>query len=321
MAATIVQLRSTNTKLLSQQFLCLLSHFQSVALLTRSISTATHLTLQAYNHYQPHLNLPQTTRKPSEQPHTMTATTEATPAIPAQTEPAPVAPTPTAPAPTSTSPITLRQPSTSSTTGGDYVHPPTLSWLQGPWNVTHSTLPMWKKSRNVIIKYTPIPKSGSAGGLGHVAGTHIDDEVTYQAVDKGKSNISTVRGVDKPFPTGEPTQPTSATAPPPATPSGEELASLGYNWRGKGWLMIASSKWEILGYGTEESTGNSWVVTYFAKTLFTPAGVDFYSGKRQLQPATVEGIKEAIKGLGGDVAKLGGEVFEVAYDGEREGMA
>ena len=192
---------------------------------------------------------------------------------------------------------------------------------------------MWKKSRNVQITYTPIPRSGSAGGLGHVSGTHIDDLVSYQALDKSKSKVSTVKGVDKPFPI--PDAPAtlgvvmgSDTAPPPATDAGEELANLGYNWRGKGWLMVASSKWEILGYGEEASgasdhagLANSWVVTYFAKTLFTPAGVDLYSRRGQLAPATVEGIKEAIRGLGGDVAKLGGEVFEVAYDVEREGKA
>jgi hypothetical protein len=239
----------------------------------------------------------------------------------------PIAAPTTAPAATTTH-ITLRQPSTSNASAPSdtpTIKPPTLSWLQGSWNVTHSTLPMWKKSRNVQITYTPITHSGSAGGLGHVSGTHLGDLVTYQPVDKSKSKVSQVKGVDKPFPV--PDAPATQglvehadTAPPPATASGEELASLGYNWRGKGWLMIASSKWEILGYGDEEG-GNSWVATYFAKTLFTPAGVDFYSRRGQLAPTTVEGIKAAIKGLGGDVAKLGGEVFEVAYDGEREGKA
>ncbi|KAF2622868.1 hypothetical protein BU25DRAFT_301791, partial [Macroventuria anomochaeta] len=211
--------------------------------------------------------------------------------------------------------ITLRRPSTSSTPSQDTpLAPPTLSWLSGHWNVTHSTLPMWKKSRNVIITYTTLPSTGSAGGLGHRSGTHMDDEVSYQALDKSKVKVSTVRGVDKPFPT----TPTSPTAPPAASQMDEELASLGYNWRGKGWLMIASSKWEILGYGSESGTQNDWVVTYFAKTLFTPAGVDFYSRRGQLRPETVAGIEDAIRGLGGDVAKLVGEVFEVAFDGERE---
>jgi hypothetical protein len=98
----------------------------------------------------------------------------------------------------------------------------------------------------------------------------------------------------------------------------EQAASMAYHWRGKGWLMIASSKWEILGWGEEEGTGNSWVVTYFAKTLFTPAGVDFYSRKGGLTPQTVEGIKAGLGGLGGEVANLAGELFEVAMDADRK---
>lgn len=103
-----------------------------------------------------------------------------------------------------------------------------------------------------------------------------------------------------------------------AAAEGEERASLGYKWRGKGWLAIASSQWEILGYGEESETQNSWVVTYFASTLFTPAGVDFYSRKGQLRGETVEEIKKALEGLGGDVKELAGKVFDVKWDGERE---
>jgi hypothetical protein len=156
---------------------------------------------------------------------------------------------------------------------------------------------MWKKSRNVRITYTAVPSTQPA---------QIDDVVTYQSL--GADKIKTVHGVDKPFDV-----PNTA----PATDAdGGEVASLGYNWRGKGWLVIATSKWEILGYGDEEGTGNSWVVTYFAKTLFTPAGVDFYSRKGSLTPQTIESIKAGLAGLGGDVANLAGEVFEVKTDGD-----
>ncbi|KAJ4984385.1 hypothetical protein SVAN01_10092 [Stagonosporopsis vannaccii] len=224
-------------------------------------------------------------------------------------------------------PITLRAPSTSSSPTpsptSPTLNPPPLSFLRGSWTVTHSTLPMWRKARNVTITYTPIANSGSAGGHGHVGGTHLDDVVTYQPLDKGKgAQISTVRGVDKPAITAETHNRGVGhhvdTAPPPTLPSGEELASLGYTWRGKGWLMIATSKWEILGYGDEEGGGNQWVVTYFAKTLFTPAGIDFYSRKGRLRAETVEGIKTAIKGLGSEIVKLSEGMFEVALDGERE---
>lgn len=119
-----------------------------------------------------------------------------------------------------------------------------------------------------------------------------------------------MHGVDKSFDV-----PNTASA---TNAEGEGVASLGYNWRGKGWLVIATSKWEILGYGDEDGTGNSWVVTYFAKTLFTPAGVDFYSRKGSLTPQTIESIKAGLAGLGGEVAKLAGEVFEVQMDGDRK---
>ncbi|CAI6340819.1 unnamed protein product [Periconia digitata] len=196
--------------------------------------------------------------------------------------------------------VTIRAPSSLPVTEpSPAIKPPTLQWISGSWSVTHSTLPMWKKNRNVVITYTPVPDTSPP---------HLDDLVTYQPISS--SSTKTVHGVDKPF-----------SVPNTANSDGDgedakDVASLGYNWRGKGWLMIASSKWEILGYGDDEQQGaqNSWVVTYFAKTLFTPAGIDIYSRKGKLRPEMVEEIKAGLAGLGGDVAKLAGEVFEVAMD-------
>lgn len=159
---------------------------------------------------------------------------------------------------------------------------------------------MWKSSRNVRINYTPVTGTSP---------THIDDVVTYQKLKS--PSLKTVHGVDKAFHVDN-------TSAPTVSPDDGELASMAYHWRGKGMLAVASSKWEILGYGEEEGTGNSWVVTYFAKTLFTPAGVDFYSRSGGLAPETIEGIKTELAKLGGDVAKLAGEVFEVTMDGERK---
>ncbi|KAF2469318.1 uncharacterized protein BDR25DRAFT_304455 [Lindgomyces ingoldianus] len=204
-------------------------------------------------------------------------------------------------------PITLRAPSSLastnpllSSTSSPVVAPP-ISWIEGSWNVTHSSLPMWKKSRNVVIKYARIP--GTLPAL-------LDDEVSYQSLSSTKRK--TVCGVDKPFnPTGAPS-PTLENG----NGEGEDAASLGYNWRGKGWLMIASSKWEFLGYGEEEG-GNKWAVTYFAKTMFTPAGVDFYSEEGGLKEETVDGIKVALEALGGDVAALAKQLFVVKMDDSR----
>ncbi|KAF2179344.1 hypothetical protein K469DRAFT_641139 [Zopfia rhizophila CBS 207.26] len=226
------------------------------------------------------------------EPSTSEAAVEPAPPVEAPNKPEPTGPAPPA------APITLRAPSslkpTNETSTGEIAVPPNLAWLEATWHVTHSTLPMWKKNRNVQINYTIIPNTSPA---------HIDDLVTYQSISGTK--VKTVHGVDKPFsPSNENT--------------GREQASLGYNWRGKGLLAIASSKWEILGYGEEQGSGNRWVVTYFAKTLFTPAGVDIYSKDKQgLSKRTVEAIKAALAALGGDVANLAKDLFAITMDNAR----
>jgi hypothetical protein len=79
--------------------------------------------------------------------------------------------------------------------------------------------------------------------------------------------------------------------------------------------MIASSHWEILGYGGEEG-GDQWVVTYFAKTLFTPAGIDVYSRRKEgLGKEILEQVLAALKSVEDPVVKcLSNEVFVVKSD-------
>ncbi|KAJ5294769.1 hypothetical protein N7508_009590 [Penicillium antarcticum] len=119
----------------------------------------------------------------------------------------------------------------------------------------------------------------------------IDDLVEYQAVNSPK--IKSVHGIDTPTP-GDPGA---------------------WDWRGKGWLVIASSHWEVLGFGRVDD-GNEWVVTYFAKTLFTPAGIDVYSRRGEgLGDEVVDGILGALGGLGiGEIDRLVRGVFEVPRD-------
>ncbi|KAF2200230.1 hypothetical protein GQ43DRAFT_351123, partial [Delitschia confertaspora ATCC 74209] len=184
---------------------------------------------------------------------------------------------------------------------------PTLSWLEGTWHVTHSTLPMWKKSRNVRITYARIPGTSSPSS----PGVHLSDEVRYQS--RGSTKIKTVKGVDKPMIVEGNAE--DGGGGRDGKDGGEDNASLSYQWRGSGWLFVASSKWEILGFGDEQGSENRWVVTLFAKTIFTPAGIDIYSrAKEGLREETVEKLKGALKGLGGSVAKLAGELFEIKRD-------
>lgn len=68
--------------------------------------------------------------------------------------------------------------------------------------------------------------------------------------------------------------------------------------------MIASSHWQLLGASLAPATPE-WAVTYFSKTLFTPAGLDVYArGAKGLNDEQVAVIVKAIEGLGGEVAGL-----------------
>ena len=85
-----------------------------------------------------------------------------------------------------------------------------------------------------------------------------------------------------------------------------------FGWRGKGWLMIASSQWEVLGYGSD-SQGKDWIVTYFSKTLFTPAGIDIYSrNENGVSEECVASIKAELTKLEDEsLKKLADEVFAI----------
>jgi hypothetical protein len=159
-------------------------------------------------------------------------------------------------------------------------NPPTNDFITGTWHVTHSSLPLWKGKRNVNITYKLLPEESGV--------QKIDDLVQYQALDSEK--IKSVHGVD---------------TPTPGNPGA-------WDWRGKGWLMIASSHWECLGFGLTDD-GNQWIITYFAKTLFTPAGIDIYSrSKEGLPQETVDGILATLKGFGVEnITELANGAFQI----------
>ncbi|KAL3490787.1 hypothetical protein BJX62DRAFT_132613 [Aspergillus germanicus] len=183
----------------------------------------------------------------------------------------------------SSSHLTVRLPEIHASKGNRCV-PPTNDFIIGTWHVTHSSLPLWKGKRNVNITYKLLPSESSSGPL-------MDDLVQYQAI--GSDKIKSVHGVD--------------------TPS---LGNQGaWDWRGKGWLMIASSHWECLGFGHTDDN-NQWLVTYFAKTLFTPAGIDIYSrDKEGLPQITIDRILQALKEFKvEEITKLANDIFQIPHD-------
>lgn len=155
---------------------------------------------------------------------------------------------------------------------------------------------MWKSKRNVRIQYTPLEPSSPSVAKENT--DRLDDLVSYQSLDGEK--VHTINGVDK------------------CSSAGEARGE--WDWRGKGLLKVASSHWEVLAWGEEEGSGNKWVITEFAKTLFTPAGIDVYSRDRGgVQPETLLEMKQALAAVDdGDVKKLAGQLFEVTIDDARK---
>ena len=231
-------------------------------------------------------------------------------------------------------------------TAGGLFKPPTLAHLKGRWHITHSTLPIWKDKRNVTITYNILPekdskssREGEADGEGRaedeaadrgVESHKLEDVIEYQ--EMGKSKVHMVKGVD-------------------TISAGDNTAA--WNWRGKGIIKIASSHWEILGWGVdktgsdappetkapagrglEENTAGAilnghevsgdapherqWMVTYFAKTYFTPAGMDIYS--RHPDGVSEElflKIRQALMEIDAPhLAELAGKLYQVGRDGD-----
>lgn len=85
--------------------------------------------------------------------------------------------------------------------------------------------------------------------------------------------------------------------------------------------MIASSQWEVLGYGTDivgaapgqQGQTKDWIVTYFSKTLFTPAGIDIYCRNPDgVSEECIENIKAELGNFGDEsLKKLAGEIFAI----------
>ncbi|KAH9892873.1 hypothetical protein C8Q73DRAFT_699720 [Cubamyces lactineus] len=179
-----------------------------------------------------------------------------------------------------------------------------LDKFMGTWHVVFSTLSLWQSRKDVTITYTRKPQSNDTS-------VQFDDVVEYHSKsDLASSKRSSIIGVDTlltPHKSGGPEE-TQDAAP----------AQTRYKWRGKGLLMIASSRWQVLGCSRDPSPGNTaaWAVTYFEKTLFTPPGLDIYARTAEgLPDSLVEEIIAKAKALGGDVGLLANTFFEVERSG------
>ncbi|KAI0330143.1 hypothetical protein GY45DRAFT_1251435 [Cubamyces sp. BRFM 1775] len=195
------------------------------------------------------------------------------------------------------------------------LHPPTahnppiefdLDKFMGTWHVVFSTLSLWQSRKDVTITYTRKPRSNDGSSV------QFDDVVEYRSKSgSASSKRSSIVGVDTLLPPHKPNR-------RPEESQGAAPAQTRYKWRGKGLLMIASSRWQVLGCSRDPSPDNTaaWAVTYFEKTLFTPPGLDIYARTAEgLPDGLVEEIIAKAKALGGDVGLLAKTFFEVERSG------
>lgn len=148
------------------------------------------------------------------------------------------------------------------------------------------------------------------------------DIVEYRSISTSSATgkLNKVVGVD-----------TLQVAPPHAPK--EYIPATSYKWRGKvrsslqsscprrvqdltypflpqGLLQIATSRWQIIAF----DEASDWGITYFASTLFTPAGIDVYvRDPTSMTPELFEEIKAALKEKGGELSKLADTMFEVKH--------
>lgn len=223
----------------------------------------------------------------------------------------------------------LRAPNATRIASPPVVLPPPLKWLDGTWKMTHSTLPRWRKSRDVTVTYALLPKDPATIRPEEIKtvqwGTQLEDSISWQALSGSLTTARTARGLSTP--SGIAGEANGEIVPDfyGDTFSYGERASLIYSRRGSGWSGLMSLKWEILGYGLDSpllwghehicaAEGNSWIVIYVAKTLVTPAGLNIFCRRGQLSSEAVDAIRAALAELGDDIAQLVRRLSEIAQD-------
>ncbi|KAG8988742.1 histidinolphosphatase [Tulasnella sp. JGI-2019a] len=140
--------------------------------------------------------------------------------------------------------------------------------LMERWAVMASTLPLWKDRKNVMISYSQIDDKP--------INETFRDTIQFNFSEKagpGKEP-TTVEGVD----TLQMIEPgDEGSAAESETKAGNGVR---YKWKGSGIMAVSPpAQWQVLGFFLANDPNRSnedWVVTYFGKTLATPAGLDIY---------------------------------------------
>ncbi|KAG8870842.1 histidinolphosphatase [Tulasnella sp. 332] len=137
-------------------------------------------------------------------------------------------------------------------------------WLMEKWTVMASTLPLWKGRKNVTISYSQIGDQPINETFFDQVQFSWSEKTAPGTAPSTLEGVDTVRRVDK-------------------REESEAKAQNGvrYRWGATGLMawICPRANWQLLGFFLAEDPKRSdedWVVMYFDKTLFTPAGLDIY---------------------------------------------
>lgn len=134
-----------------------------------------------------------------------------------------------------------------------------LEDLEGNWYIQYTNFPMWLKGD----KLQPMFTYRIANRRSHLG---LSDTVSY--IKSGRTR--TIKGFDVP----------------------QNGTNSRFEWRGNGLLRLLSSSWEIL------HITDSWMLIFFEKTLFTPAGYDVVSREKILTAPIQEEIDSCLEQMG-----------------------
>jgi len=135
-----------------------------------------------------------------------------------------------------------------------------LERLSGKWYIQKTSLNFWQNRFAPTVEYSIEPCA---------SGVRVLDEVRYKNHRGSKKDVV-----------------------------GYDYLTPGINgqflWQAKPWyLRFLKSEWGVVDHNEDYT----WAVTFFSKTLFTPAGVDVYSRAASLDEQTYAAILERIAGV------------------------
>ncbi|CAH7681067.1 expressed protein, partial [Phakopsora pachyrhizi] len=173
---------------------------------------------------------------------------------------------------------------------------PIESFCNSTFKVVSSSLPFWRGKKNVTITYKAV--EGEKPEVLHDL-VEYHSGLSVDSTDPRKQII----GIDRPV--------------------SSSLGRIQWKWRGQGLLMLLTSNWELLGYNIRSSSlhetpfqSPEWVITYFAKTLFTPAGIDIYGRSGSPFPDDLKReLIDAIRRIPSrSISILADSMFDIPHD-------